>query len=362
MILFRAFVCWLFCSVFVIGQNSPKNIILLIGDGMGINYVGASYFSDKENPYNHFKSIGFSVTTSIDKLIVDSAAGATALATGQPTKNKYLSVDSLLAPLKTVIETAKENNYSVGIISTSSVTHATPAAFYAHVDNRGKETDIAFQLSECNLDLIIGGGTQFFLPDVDGGKRIDDVNLIDKFKSSGYSYLDEYYPEQISNSSKVICLLERNGIKPAEEREYSLGDLTSAAINNLSKNENGFFLMVEGSQIDWAGHDRLPEMLMSEMHDFNTAIKKALEFSISDGNTLVLVTADHETGGMAITGGNLDGSELKLEFVGKSHTAGFVPVFASGPSEEIFRGIQKNYEIGQKLHYLLNPTKKIDKN
>jgi len=340
----------------LVGQNLPKNIIFLIGDGMGVNYVAASFFDDENNPYRNFKSIGLVNTTSSDRLITDSGAAATVLATGHRTVNRYISIDSAGNRLKTLFQFAKEKGKSVGIVSTSSVTHATPAAFYAHTDNRGRETDIAFQLAESDVDVIIGGGTQFFLSDIIGGSRKDDINVIHKMENKSYKWLNSFDYKTIVDADKVLCLMEKNGLKPASERINTLGDFTKAAIDNLKSNENGFVLMVEGSQIDWAGHENKQDYLLSEMRDFNYAITEALNFAHEDGNTLIVITADHETGGMAITGGNLDGKNQKLGFVSKSHTAGFVPVLSYGPSEDKFRGILENYEIGQNLILLIDPT------
>lgn len=338
------------------GQDLPKNIILLIGDGMGVNYVAASFFDDDNNPYREFKSIGLANTASLDRLITDSGAGATVLATGYRTINRYISVDSSGKPIKTLFQIAKDKGKSLGLIATSSVTHATPAAFYAHIDDRGRETDIAFQLTESDIDVIIGGGTQFFLPDVLGGSRKDDLNVIEMMKIKGYKWLKHFDHQTISNTDRVLCLMEKNGLKHASDRNFTLGDFTKAAINSLKSNENGFVIMIEGSQIDWAGHDNIQEYLLNEMRDFNTAITESLQFARESGNTLVVVTADHETGGMAITGGDVDGKNLKLSFVGKGHTAGFVPVFSYGPSEENFQGILENYEIGRNLILLIDAT------
>jgi alkaline phosphatase len=347
----------LFClfSFLTVGQNKPKNIIFLIGDGMGVNYVAASFLTNPNNPFGNFNSIGLSNTASLDRLITDSGAGATVLATGYRTINKYISVDSSGNSLKTLLEVASERGKSVGIISTSSVTHATPAAFYAHVDDRGRETDIAVQLAESDVDIIIGGGKQYFIPNILGGSRKDDSNVIEIMKSRGYKYLSEFDFKSIAISEKILCLMEKNGLKRASERKYSLADLTKAAIENLKKKENGFVLMVEGSQIDWAGHDNNSDYLLSEMNDFSNAITEALNFAKHDGNTLIVVTADHETGGLAITGGDVEGKNLKLGFMSKSHTAGFVPVFSFGPLEEKFRGILENYEIGQNLILSVDP-------
>ena len=359
MISFRNALFLLFSFSFVlIGQDRPKNIIFLIGDGMGVNYVAASFYDDENNPFKNFKSVGLSNTASANRLITDSGAGATVLATGYRIVNRYISVDSSGNQLKTIFQVSKEKGKSVGLIVTSSVTHATPAAFYAHVDDRGRETDIAYQLSDNNsdVDVIIGGGKQFFLPNVLGGSRKDDLNLIEKMQSNGWTWLDKFDHKSIIEAKKVLCLIEKNGLKPASDRIYTLGDLTKTAIENLKQNKNGFVLMIEGSQIDWAGHDNLQDYLLSEMRDFNTAITEAFNFAKEDGNTLIVITADHETGGMVISGGDVDGKNLKLSFHGKSHTAGFVPVFSFGPSEELFQGIFENYEIGRNLILLIDPT------
>lgn len=323
---------------------------------MGVNYVAASFFTDENNPYQEFKSIGLSNNASYDRLITDSGAGATVLATGYKTINRYISVDSSGKPLITMLQVARDKGKALGLIATSSVTHATPAAFYAHVDDRGRESDIALHLASSDINVIIGGGAQFFLPDVLGGTRKDDINVIEIMKSRGYKFLNHFDYNIVRDSGKVFCLMEKNGIQPASLRKNKLGDFTKAAIKNLSSNENGFVLIIEGSQIDWAGHDNIQDYLFSEMKDFNTAITEALDFAKKDEKTLVVVTADHETGGMAITGGDVKGKNLKLSFISKSHTAGFVPILAFGPSEENFQGFLENYQIGRKLILLIDPS------
>ncbi len=173
---------------------------------------------------------------------------------------------------------------------------------------------------------------------------------------NGWTWLDKFDHISIIEAKKVLCLMEKNGLKPASDRKHTLGDFTKAAIENLKNNENGFVLMIEGSQIDWAGHDNLQDYLLSEMRDFNTAITEAFNFAKEDGNTLIVITADHETGGMVVREGDVDGKNLKLSFNSKSHTAGFVPVFSFGLSEELFQGILENYEIGRNLILLLDPA------
>jgi alkaline phosphatase len=154
--------------------------------------------------------------------------------------------------------------------------------------------------------------------------------------------------------SKFYALIDSDGVAKASERNYTLGDLTKIAISNLSQNKNGFVLMIEGSQIDWAGHGNNSEYILSELKDFDTAINAALDFAEDNGNTLVVVTADHETGGLSINGGTKNGKNLELKYTTKGHTGNMVGVFAYGPGEEQFRGIYENYMIGRKLIHFVN--------
>ncbi|HLG32927.1 MAG TPA: alkaline phosphatase [Ignavibacteriaceae bacterium] len=337
--------------------NKPKNIIILIGDGMGLNYVSASLLQDIESPFYQFNSIGFAITKSADNLITDSAAGATAIATGHRTNNKYISVDPFNKPVYSIFEHAKSLGLSAGLVVTSDVVCATPSPFIAHHNSRYDKFLLAEQYIQSEVDVIIGGGTDYFLPVNSGGKRLDEQNLVDQIKLNGYNYFsksDELL--NVNPGQKFYALLERDGLPRASKRSYNLGDLTSIALNSLDRNPNGFILMIEGSQIDWAGHDNKVSYVLNEMSDFSTAISACLDFAEKDGNTLILITADHETGGMAIEDGESDGKNLQLDFSSTKHTAGVVPVFAKGPGEELFKGIYENYMIGRKLFHLLDET------
>lgn len=337
-------------------QDTPKNIILLIGDGMGVSYVSTSVLSMKNDPFRKFSTVGFSVTCSADNLVTDSAPAATAIATGYRTNNWTIAEDPWSdEPLTTIFELAEKLNIATGIVVTSSITHATPAAFVAHVKDRDDEYDIAEQETERKTDLFIGGGIKFFAPESVGGGRTDGINLLSKIRSNGYDYCDSYEKLKDNNlDKKFYALFDSKGLPKAAERDYTLGDLTKIALGYLDKQPNGFILMVEGSQIDWAGHHSDQPYLLSEMEDFNTAINVALDFAEKDGETLIVVTADHETGGMSILGGDLDGSNLKLDFSTTHHTAAMVPVFAKGPGEGLFSGVYDNYMIGRKLFKLVD--------
>lgn len=333
----------------------PKNIIIMIGDGMGVNYVSTEVLRNPNSPFKDFSYSGFSITCSADKLITDSAAGATALLAGYRTNNGHVGTDSTGVPLKSILEYSKEKNYAAGIVVTSGLTNATPAALYANVKSRKEEFDIADQLIKSDVEVFIGGGQKFFLPIEINGIREDGINLIKELDKYGYTYYDNYQSLQNADAkSKIAAVLEIDAIPHASKRNYSLGDLTKIALKSLKQYENGFVLLVEGSQIDWAGHDNNADYAISEMDDFATSIRACLDFAKEDKNTLVLVTADHETGGMSIKKGSLAGN-FELGWTHKSHTAEMVPVFSEGPSAELFKGINDNYEIGRRLIRLVNP-------
>jgi alkaline phosphatase len=319
---------------------------------MGTNYVSASVLSMDNDPFRKFPVAGFSVTCSKDKLITDSAAGATAFATGYRTNNHWLAVNPETGkPMTTLFEIAEKMGKSTGVVVTSTVTHATPAAFFSHITDRDKENEIAQQYSKTDVDVVIGGGFKFF------GKREDKINLVDTLKNHGYNFFSDFKDLSSDKSGKnLYALLSDDGLPHADKRNYSLSELTKIALENLKKNKKGFVLVVEGSQIDWAGHDKDQHYAMTELKDFNGAINTALEFAEKDGNTLVIVTADHETGGMSIVSGNRDGSDLKLGFIVGDHTAAMVGVFAKGPGQELFSGVYDNYMIGRKLIKMVNPS------
>jgi alkaline phosphatase len=341
------------CVLFSQSPEKPKNIILLIGDGMGTNYVSAAVLSFHDNPFRKFTSIGFSITSAANKLVTESAAAATAISTGYRTDYYYVGIDTLGNPINTIFEEAERLGLSTGLVVTSNVTNATPAAFVAHVLNRKDETTIAKQFLDLDIDLVIGGGAKYF-------NRADSISFrthFDELRNNGYEIYtnsDELFANHPED--KFYALLEEEHLKKASERNYSLSNLTQRALENLSLSDQGFVLMVEGSQIDWGGHENNQDYILSELKDFCGAVNLALDFADKDENTLVLVTADHETGGMSINGGNLDGSELAMKFTTTGHTAGMVGVFAKGPGEELFRGIYENFILGRNLFRLLNPN------
>ncbi|HZW38457.1 MAG TPA: alkaline phosphatase [Ignavibacteriaceae bacterium] len=353
----------LFCASFIGAQQKPKNIILLIGDGMGTNSVSASVYADKtKSPFRRFTSVGFSITTSLNKFITDSGAGGTAVATGYRTNYTWISMDPKdNKPLYTILEKAEDLKKSTGVVVTSSITNATPAAFLSHVKNRALEFDIANQIAEKDVEVLIGAGTDFFFDKSHGGSRPDSLgDLTVKLQKKNYTIIKDVNSLLSYNKdNKVIALLDSFGLPAANSRNYNLSELVNKSLEILSKDKDGFFLMVEGSQIDWGLHDHLDDYWQGEMKDFAGAIDAALNFADKDGNTLVVVTSDHETGGLSINGGTLQGDSLKFSYTTAGHTAAMVGIFAKGPGAEEFSGVMDNYMIGRKLFLLFDKKSKF---
>ena len=328
-----------------------KNIIFLIGDGMGLSEVSASQFYNKKTSnFERFPVIGLSKTSSASDLITDSAAGATAFASGIKTYNGALGVNTDTIAVKTIVEEISKLGVASGIISTSSIVHATPAAFYTHTKKRSMYEDIAVQLVNSDIDFFAGGGIKFF------NDRKDKRDLISELEQNGFSINIESLPK---NNKPILdkkqgYLLAPNGMpKMLEGRGEFLSNATKLALESLSANEEGFFLMIEGSQIDWGGHDNDAEYLISELIDFDNTIGVALDFAKLNGETLVIVTADHETGGFTLASDERgDYNNIKPAFSTDGHSATMVPVFAKGPNAENFGGIYENTAIYNKMKSL----------
>jgi alkaline phosphatase len=329
-------------------SERPKNIILLIGDGMGLAHLYAGYTANK-GTLNIFQMpfTGFSITYSQSSYITDSGAGATAIACGTKTFNGAIGVDANSKPVTSILERAEAKSLSTGLVSTSAITHATPASFIAHVSDRASYEDIALEFLKTDIDVVIGGGLDHF------NKRADGRVLCDELKAKGYNMAYNMDDAMKLPAKKMVALTAPLHNGKVDERGNMLPMATEKAIDVLSKNKRGFFLMVEGSQIDWGAHQNDVEYVISETLDFDQAVGKALDFASKDKNTLVIVTADHETGGLAIVGGNIADGQVKASFNTTNHTAVMVPVFAYGPGAQLFTGVYQNTDIFTKMMELL---------
>lgn len=353
---FLSFLFILSVSVSALSQELPKNIIFFIGDGLGLSQGSALHIKQGKTNFGRFPVIGLSDTRSAVDLVTESAAAATALSTGELTKNGAVAVDVNGKDLKTLAEYARSLGKSVGIIATSSITHATPAAFVAHVESRQMHDEIARQIADGNFDVLIGGGKQYFLPKERGGVRTDGKNLIDEMRQKKY-FVGFNHDESLKNARKLLLLLADDGLPKATERQYSLTDLFRKAFSILKRNPAGYLLVIEGSQIDWAGHDNDFEYLLGELKEFDAVIGHGLNLAEEHPETLVLVTGDHETGGLTLYGSKTDGSDLTAKWSSGDHTAAMVPVFAFGPGAENFRGIYSIGQVGKTLFKLLRRKK-----
>jgi alkaline phosphatase len=333
--------------------KQPKNVIFLIGDGMGLAQI---YLGMVENgntlELERMKHIGLSKTYSADNFVTDSGAGGTALATGVKTKNHMIGMGPDSVAVETILEQAERNGLSTGIVVSCALTYVTPATFIAHQVNRKMYEECAADYLKTDIDVFIGGGRKYF------DSRSDGRSLIDELKAKNYQVattLDEVVKVK---SGKLAGLVHEDQLPEASERGNYLSEATMAAIDILDNNKKkGFFLMVEGSQIDWAGHSNDAAMMAREMIDFDKTIGAVLDYAQKDGNTLVVVTADHETGGLSLLGGSIVNKKVKTNFSSKGHSGIPVPVFAFGPGAEEFMGFMENTDFKNKISKLLKLKK-----
>jgi alkaline phosphatase len=326
----------------------------MIGDGMGVTQISAGLYSNG-NKLNleRFSFIGLHKSYSGDNLVTDSAAGATAFSAGVKTYNGAIAVDMDTLPVVTILELAEAAGLPTGLVSTSSVVHATPASFVAHNRLRKNYEEIASDFLKTEIDLIIGGGARFF-----NRRKTDKRQLITELQNRNYA-VDNFVKKDIQDISPSPTKNYAYFTADAEPLPFSQGRdyLVPAArlapdfLDKRDTKNKGFFLMIEGSQIDWGGHANKSDYIISEMIEFDNAIGAVLDFAERDGETLVIVTADHETGGYAIQNGSKMG-EIDGAFTSDYHTGDLIPVFAYGPGAEAFAGMYENTVIFDKMKKL----------
>lgn len=323
--------------------KAPKNVILMIGDGMGPAQVYSLILTSPElTAFHRFPYSGFSITKSASNEITDSAAGGTALAIGKKTNNGVVGMDADSIPVPSILDIFADQGKKTGVVVTCAVTHATPADFIASNITRKDNEGIALEIATRDkLDILFGGGKKYFT------ERKDGLDLINMMWDNGWNIYDSL-PQVEDNNAKTMVLTTRKHLAEAPKRGDFLPDATAKAIEMLD-NENGFFLMIEGSQIDFACHDNDSATMVEEMRDFNKTINVVLDYAEKDGNTLVIVTADHETGGLTIVDPKGEYTRTDFKWTTGSHSAVFVPVFSYGPGAERFSGIMDNTEIFNKI-------------
>ncbi|WP_152088269.1 alkaline phosphatase [Pseudoalteromonas sp. A25] len=295
-------------SSYALAQSSPKNVIYMIGDGMGPAYTTAyRYYTDNKDTKVVEPTVFDSILVGMahtypddDTVVTDSAAGATALSTGSKSYNGAIAVDTHKKSLTTMLEIAKLKGMTTALVATSQINHATPASFAAHNESRRNYDEIADDYIDNKIagklpvDLLLGGGTKYFSREY--------RNLVEEFKAMGYRYSDSLNTIDSLTSLPALGLFAPVGLAFAiDENPDRLEKMTKKALSLLEKkNEKGFFVMIEGSQIDWCGHANDIACAMAEMHDFANSIKAAKQYVDNNPDTLLVVTADHSTGGLTL--------------------------------------------------------------
>lgn len=349
---FKSFLLISCMTVQVLAQSPdrPRKVILMIGDGMGLAQITAAMTGySGPNAFERFQIIGLSKTSSADDYVTDSGAGATVFSIGKKTYNGAIGVGADSLPAENLFEKMKKRHAGTGVVATSSIVHATPAAFYAHVPSRRNYQEIAGFLLKENCDIAIGGGSRFLL------KQGNNGTMADQLRKKGFQVIaDSTTSFKPQSATKLIYTLDGDGMKTMKEgRGNFLSQASLNAMQMLSKNPEGYLLMIEGSQIDWGGHDMDFDYMKHELIDFNQTINAVLDQASKEGDVLVIVTADHETGGLSLNENPADRKSFIPHYTYEHHTGIMVPVFAFGPGAALFSGIYENTEIFFKIKSLL---------
>ncbi len=338
-------------------QPEPPRVILLIADGTGISHWSAGLLAGEAATILRFPVVGLVDTRNVEGRITDSAASATAYATGVKTVNGFIGVGPDTMSLETVLERAEARGMATGLVATSSIVHATPASFAAHVPDRYLYQEIAAQIAGSPIDVLLGGGRQYFDPSRrdDGRDYLTPLGQNRRWATSA----DDLAGEPVSGKPGLVGLFADNAMNTADEaRSPSLSAMTKAAIAVLDRDPDGFFLMVESSQIDWLAHDNDPfDRIAAEVLDCDEAMQVALEYVSGHPGALLLVVADHETGGLALL--ERDGRWIAT-YSSDGHTAELVPLFASGTGSERFGGTHSIDEIGRRLAEVVLRVQAVD--
>ncbi|MEM1338667.1 MAG: alkaline phosphatase [Bacteroidota bacterium] len=316
--------------------TKPKNVILMIGDGNGLAQIAASMIANHGKlTISGIKDIGLVKTAAYDDLVTDSAAGATAMATGSKTDNRAVGVRPNGEEMQSLVELTSQKGFNTAIITTDAIYGATPAAFYAHRSERDNRRGILEDLRESELDFFIA----------EGGAK--ETTIQERFKRIELRQFDDL-------KQPVAIHLRRHKTLPTQENENDdLATTVKSALQVLHKKKKPFFLVIEGAKIDSGGHENDITKIIGEMLDFDRAVAEALRFSDAYKNTLVVVTADHETSGLGIVGGDIQSGIVQVDFLTVDHTGIPVPLFAYGPKAGSFRGVYENTEIFWKIRNAL---------
>jgi alkaline phosphatase len=293
------------------------------------------------------------VNDTADAIVTESAAAAGQIATGKKMTARALSMAADgKTPVQTIMEIVKAKGVATGLVTTSGITDATPGAFAAHVPHRSDEASVADQQLKMGVDVLMGGRKQFFLPEVSAGKRKDDRNLLDEAEAAGYTVVGDAEELKAAKGPKILGLFNMGNMVYEIDRhntqEPSLAEMTAKTLEVLSRNPKGFFAMIEGGRIDHASHRNDAAGTIHDTLAFDEAVGVALGFARRNPETLVIVTADHETGGMALIGHSKTSKEytgMDLAAIQKA-TASFEVIageLGKSPSPQKIQQLVKEY-------------------
>ena len=321
-----------------------KNIIFMIGDGMGLEQLSTAWIVNNRhmNITDNFPYVGLQWTYSASKLVTDSAAAGTALFTGSKTNNGMLAMSPDGQLLETLPEYAKSKGWKTGMSVVCRICDATPAAYAAHHANRDSLYSITSQMVDCGLDFISGGGLKWW------ENRPDGRDLTAEVEAKGYTFVKDIESLKAVEEGPVIALTAYTELPPALDRGTEHQEAVLKALELLD-NKDGFFLMVEGSCIDDWCHANKVGFAVEEILDFDRTVGAVLEWAAKDGETLVIVTADHSTGAMTLLAGNVEGQSVAVNYANTGHNGVALPVYAWGPGAEKFVGIYENAELSQMI-------------
>lgn len=380
----KFFVLVTFAALLTCGcKEKAQNVIFLIGDGMGVGDVSALVLSEEDaTAFEMSPVIGFSETGSADNFVTDSPAGGTALATGTRTKNGYLGLGPNDEQLESVMKKAQQLGKKTGIVVNTVLTEATPGAFYAGVTSRSQSQTIALQFVDSGVDVAIGSGLDPFI------HRDDSLDLTKALIDKGYDVYLDWPQVKLTNSKKYVGILPWDSIHRRNKKkdvtagaaegddvciaaklaaEHSIDDgsvppidptkylreAVEKAISSLEGSKNGFFLMIESAIIDGYGHNNDSEGMIEEMKEYDQTLKYLVEYTKSHPGTLLVTTADHETGGVYVKYQkhdiNFERDTIHLGFSTKGHSGTLVPIFAYGTCAGKFGKIMKNCQVPEEI-------------
>lgn len=333
----------------------PDRIIFMVADGAGITHWTLAFFADSALAVRGFPVAGLVDTRGAGHEVTGSAPGATAYAIGRRSFMGAIGVGADSVPAQTALEAASARGMATGVITTTYVVDATPAAFAAHNPSRAELSDIAAQMSEAGLTVLMGGGRRAF----DGSWRPDSVDLIAQLRGR-HTYVEtaeELDALDMDSVTNLVGLFAEGGMGILPERSPSLPSMVEAALAVLDRDPDGFFLLIENEETDTQAHrNASADTVAAEMLDFDRAVRIALNYHHQHPRTLVIVTADHETGGGTLIPG--ENRAAVLQYATADHTAALVPLFAIGPGADAFGGLKENREVGRMLLALLRPTER----